>query len=118
MGVDAVSVGQHAFGWSTDSDAGGDLASSRFPGRDQPALSRPVDRLDPADHAGRVGAGVRIFVDRSRLLLGGNCDRIAHRVGDRTLGRAKIGEGFWGLGFDTAVLIKPIFGNGDLESSQ
>jgi hypothetical protein len=30
----------------------------------------------------------------------------------------KIGEGFWPLGFDTAVLIKPIFGKGDLESSQ
>ena len=26
----------------------------------------------------------------------------------------KIGEGFWALGFATAVLIKPIFGNGDL----
>jgi hypothetical protein len=35
-----------------------------------------------------------------------------------TLGRAKIGEGFWPLGFATAVLIKRIFGNGDLESSQ
>jgi hypothetical protein len=33
------------------------------------------------------------------------------------LGR-QIGEGFWPLGFATAVLIKPIFGNGDLESSQ
>ena len=35
-----------------------------------------------------------------------------------TLRRARIGEGFWPLGFATAVLIKPIFGNGDLESSQ
>ncbi len=32
--------------------------------------------------------------------------------------QAKIGEGFWPLGFADAVLIKPIFGNGDLESSQ
>lgn len=39
-------------------------------------------------------------------------------MGDQALGWAKIGEGFWPLGFATAVLIKPIFGNGDLESSQ
>jgi hypothetical protein len=39
-------------------------------------------------------------------------------MGDQALGFAKIGEGFWPLGFATAVLIKPIFGNGDLESSQ
>ena len=63
MGVDAVSVGQHAFGWSTDPNAGSDLASSRFPGGDQPALSRPVDRLDPAVYAGRASAGGRISLD-------------------------------------------------------
>jgi ferredoxin len=28
-----------------------------------PALSRPVDRLNPADHAGWSGAGVRISLD-------------------------------------------------------
>ena len=39
-------------------------------------------------------------------------------MGDQTLRWARIGEGFWALGFATAVLIKPIFGNGDLESSQ
>ncbi len=38
--------------------------------------------------------------------------------GYQTFRWAKIGEGFWPLGFATAVLIKPIFGNGDLESSQ
>lgn len=37
---------------------------------------------------------------------------------DQTPRWAKIGEGFWPLGFATAVLIKTIFGNGDLESSQ
>jgi hypothetical protein len=31
---------------------------------------------------------------------------------------AIFGEGFWPLGVVTAVLIKTIFGNGDLESSQ
>ena len=39
-------------------------------------------------------------------------------MGDQTFRWAKIGEGFWSLGFATAVLIKPIFGTGDLESSQ
>ncbi len=39
-------------------------------------------------------------------------------MGDQTLGWAKIGEGFWALGFADTVLIKTIFGNGDLESSQ
>ena len=39
-------------------------------------------------------------------------------MGDQTFRLAKIGEGFWPLGFATAVLIKPIFENGDLESSQ
>lgn len=39
-------------------------------------------------------------------------------MGDQAFRWAKIGEGFWPLGFATAVLIKPIFGNGDLESSQ
>jgi hypothetical protein len=39
-------------------------------------------------------------------------------MGDQTFRRAKIGEGFWPLGFADAVLIKTIFGNGDLESSQ
>ena len=96
---------------------GGDLASSRFSSRAQPALSRPVDRLDPPDHAGWASSGFRISLDRSRLLLGRHSDRIAHRVGNQTF-RAKIGEGFWPLGFATAVLIKPIFGNEDLESSQ
>lgn len=38
-------------------------------------------------------------------------------MGNQTF-RAKIGEGSWPLGFATAVLIKRIFGNGDLESSQ
>ena len=37
---------------------------------------------------------------------------------DQTFRWAKIGEGFWVLGFATAVLIKTIFGNGDPESSQ
>jgi len=39
-------------------------------------------------------------------------------MGDQTFRLAKIGEGFWRLGFADAVLIKTIFGNGDLESSQ
>lgn len=39
-------------------------------------------------------------------------------MGDQTFRWANIGEGFWPLGFATAVLIKPIFGNGDFESSQ
>ena len=38
--------------------------------------------------------------------------------GDQTLRQAKIGEGFWPLGFADAVLIKRMSGNGDLESSQ
>jgi hypothetical protein len=38
--------------------------------------------------------------------------------GDQTLRWAKTGEGFWPLGFASVVLIKPIFENGDLESSQ
>ncbi len=118
MGVDAVSVGQHATAWSVGAGEGGDLASSRFSSRGQPALSRPVDRLDPPDNAGWASSGFRISLDRSRLLLGRHSDRIAHRMGDQTFRWAKIGEGFWPLGFADAVLINTIFGNGDLESSQ
>ena len=94
VGADAVFVDKHAIGWSADPDAGGFLASSRVSSRDQPALSRPVDRLDSADHVRRLGIGVRISLDRSRLLLGRHCDRIAHRVGDRALSRAEIGKRF------------------------
>jgi hypothetical protein len=50
-------------------------------------------------------------------MLGG-CDRIANRVGDSTFRCAKIGERSWPIGFATAVLIKPIFENRNLESSQ
>jgi hypothetical protein len=39
-------------------------------------------------------------------------------MGDRARQSAKIGECFERLGFEDAVLIKTIFGNGDLESSQ
>ncbi len=63
MGVDAVFVGQHATGWSDGAGEGGDLASSRFPSRNQPAISRPVDRLNPANHAGWASSGVRISLD-------------------------------------------------------
>jgi hypothetical protein len=59
----------------------------------RPVQSRPVDRLDSADHAGWVGTGVRISLDGSRLLLGRDRDRIAHGVGNRALSRAKIGDG-------------------------
>lgn len=118
MGADAVSVGQHASSWPAGAGEGGDLASYCFSSRDQPALSRPVDRFDPAYHAGRFGIGGRISLDGSSLLLGRHRDRNAHRMVDQTFWLAKIGEGFWPLGFATAVLIKPIFGNGDLESSQ
>jgi len=110
VGVDAVFVGRHTSTWTAGAGEGGDLTSSRFPSRDQPALPRPVDRLDPPDHAGWASSGFRISLDRSRLLLGRHSDRIAHRVGNQTF-RAKIGEGFWPLGFATAVLIKPIFGS-------
>lgn len=69
MGADAILVGQHVTGWSIDSNACGNLLSSRFAGRGQPALSRPVDRLDPADHTGWAGAGVWISLDRSSVLF-------------------------------------------------
>jgi hypothetical protein len=39
-------------------------------------------------------------------------------LGDSTVRWAKIGKVSWPLGFADAVLIKTIFGNGDLESSQ
>lgn len=118
MGADAVFVDKHATGWSADPGAGGNLAGSCLLSGDQPTLPRPVDRLDPADNAGRAGPWLRISLDRPRLLFGRHRDWIRHRVGDQTLRQAKIGEGFWPLGFATAVLIKPILGNGDLESSQ
>ena len=63
MGANAVLLDKHASGWTDGAGEGGDLASSRFPGRDQPTLSRPVDRLDPADYTGRAGAGIRISLD-------------------------------------------------------
>ena len=39
-------------------------------------------------------------------------------MGDRAVRRTKFGKGFQALGFATAVLIKRMSGNGDLESSQ
>ncbi len=118
MGADAFFVGKHATGWPADPGAGGDLASSRFLSGNQSALPRALDRLDPADHAGRAGAGIRFFVVGSRLLLRRHRGRNRHRMGDRSRHAGKIGECFERLGFADAVLIKHIFGNGDLESSQ
>ncbi len=81
MGPDAVFVGQHATCGSDGAGKGSDLANARFSCRDQPALSCSVDRLDPTDHAGRVGAGVRISLERSCLLHGRHNDRSLRRVG-------------------------------------
>jgi hypothetical protein len=52
---------------------------------------------------------------RKTWILRNECERPAE-VGHVL--RAKIGEGFGPLGFASVVLIKRIFENGDLESSQ
>ncbi len=118
MGADAVSVGQHATGWSAGTGEGGDLASSCFLGRNQPALSRPVDRLDPAYHAGWFGLGFGfLWTDLVCYSVGIAAGSLTEWGIERFRG-LKLEKVFWPLGFATAVLIKPIFGNGDLESSQ
>lgn len=70
MGRYAVFVGQHAAGRSADRGAGSDFAGSRFFGRDQSALRRPLDRLNPPDNLGWVGSRVRIPENRPGVLRG------------------------------------------------
>jgi hypothetical protein len=50
-----------SIGWSYGAAPGCDIAITRPPGGDQPALPRFLDRLDPSEHARRTGDGFWIF---------------------------------------------------------
>ena len=51
---------------------GGDPRAPVLPSdRTQPALSRPLDRLHPRDHTGRLGPGIWLSLERPRLLRRG-----------------------------------------------
>lgn len=92
VGADGFLVGEHATGWPTDRCASGGFAGHRVPGGVQPGLPRIMDRFDPKYHAGRLGAGVRLSVDRSRLLLGRDRTESRHRVGAWAGQGGEVGE--------------------------